>query len=301
MKRAALVVAVLCMATSSVAQSPKDQGVTEKNGARSATPASNRKNDKQDAATPPNQTVAIYNQPNPTDRNGTNKHTQDAIDVEGKLAKFTKYLVWVGALQFIALLGQAVVFWLTLRKIGKQADLMQTHAEHLKCVASAAGSNAVAAKSSAETAQRQTDALKNIYRAWVLFGWEHGDVAEQFRLVFRNWGQTPAKIELAAFKEVIWDKDSLGGIPKADVFFVTQPILAPSESMPISSVNAKLAAGKEWGDVYSGKKVCVWYGTVQYKDILDPTISHETTFCYWYSAQRIGLYVGGPAEYNKAN
>ena len=30
MKRAALVVAVLCMATSSVAQSPKDQGVTEK-------------------------------------------------------------------------------------------------------------------------------------------------------------------------------------------------------------------------------------------------------------------------------
>jgi len=157
-----------------------------------------------------------------------------------------------------------------------------------------------AAESSAETAQRHTDALKNIYRAWVLFGWKPGPVSEKFDLFFKNWGQTPAKIEIAAFKEMVLPKDDLGNIPKADVFIITPSILAPSELMLIRSVDAKIAAGREWPDVYSGKKVCVWYGVVQYNDILDPSISHETSFCYWYNPKEIGgLHIGGPTESNK--
>ncbi|PYX52220.1 MAG: hypothetical protein DMG76_29890 [Acidobacteria bacterium] len=66
-------------------------------------------------------------------------------------------MVVVGLLQFVALIVQAIVFYRTLKKIGKQAEIMETHADYLKCLASAAGNNAVAAKLNAMLSSTPSD------------------------------------------------------------------------------------------------------------------------------------------------
>jgi hypothetical protein len=206
---------------------------------------------------------------------------------DGLLALFTLALVLVGYLQY--------------RALHHHEKWMQKNVEIVTEIASAAKKNADAAEANAIAAEANTGTLQNIHRAWVLLEWKQapGARAEQFDLYIRNWGQTPAKIELAALSETIIPKENLGDIPDAGVFFVTKNTLAPSESILIHSGNARTSDQKEWLAICDGSKVFVWYGSVAYRDVLNPIVPHETGFCYWYSARLTGLHVGGPDKYNK--
>jgi len=79
----------------------------------------------------------------------TAKSSED-IEIQGKLVKFTKWLVIVGALQFLALIVQAFAFWYTLDAVRTQANLMRVHAEHLENLVAAAKANSEAARDSVE-------------------------------------------------------------------------------------------------------------------------------------------------------
>jgi hypothetical protein len=47
----------------------------------------------------------------------TFKGQREDVDMQDKLARYTKWLVIVGTVQFIALIGQGIVFWLTLSQM----------------------------------------------------------------------------------------------------------------------------------------------------------------------------------------
>jgi len=86
-----------------------------------------------------------------------NETTKQDLKIQRQLSLFinTGLLVVVGVLQFVALIVQAIVFYRTLKKIGKQAGIMETHADYLKCLA--AGNNAVAAKLNAMLSSTPSD------------------------------------------------------------------------------------------------------------------------------------------------
>ena len=154
MRRAVVVISLLCFAVLGTSQTPKDKRIPKQNGTLDSSPASETKDNKQDATTPPNQTIAIYNQPRTKEHDSDNKQSQDAIGVERKLTKFTGYLVIVGFLQVLALIAQAILFF-------QQRNIMEQHRGSLEQLATAASSNAIAAKASADT-------LVNSERSWVI-------------------------------------------------------------------------------------------------------------------------------------
>lgn len=138
MKRAVIVgAALLCFAILGASQTPKNKRVPKQHSTLDAAPQSKTEKKQQDAATPPSQTIAIYDQPTPTDHNGTNKQSQDATDVERQLTKFTGYLVLVGIVQCVILLGQGILFF-------QQKKIMGEHKVSLVQLASAARDNATA-------------------------------------------------------------------------------------------------------------------------------------------------------------
>jgi hypothetical protein len=48
--------------------------------------------------------------------------SSEDIEIQRKLVKFTKWLAIVGALQFLALISQAIVFWFTLKRMRDTAN-----------------------------------------------------------------------------------------------------------------------------------------------------------------------------------
>ena len=95
MKCVAIMIAVLCLMA---AQLPD----------RHASPTKKAEQKKQDAANPPNQTIATYNQVSRTQDKGEKK---EEIEIERQLAKFTWYLVIIGGIQCAILFGQGVLFF----------------------------------------------------------------------------------------------------------------------------------------------------------------------------------------------
>jgi hypothetical protein len=81
-------------------------------------------------------------------------HTAQDIEMQGKLAKYTEWLMFVSLLQFLALLGTGIIIYL-------QKNLMGKHATHLENLATATGANANAAQANA-------NAIINIERAWLI-------------------------------------------------------------------------------------------------------------------------------------
>jgi hypothetical protein len=222
----------------------------------------------------PVQNQAAINAYQQQDRAQSIKEINDTL-----LVIFTGLLVGVGFLQ-----------WRVLRK---HEEWMQKHDANLVKLVNAA-------VTSANATDAGTIALKNIYRAWVLIVWRQGSVAEQFDLSLKNWGQTPARIEYMTLRETVVTGEDFSKLQSPDTFTSAPQTIAPSETTPVRLVNARSVANLDWDVVFHGKKSCVWYGVIAYRDVLDPSLLHETGFCFWYNGRHVGLNIGGPPEYNKA-
>src|ERR1700674_386206 len=213
MKRAVAVVAtLLCFAIFVVSQASNDKGTEANKGARGTSEPSKADRELQRTRGPlPNETVIIQY---PAKHKDTADQTNKEIEIQRQLAKFTKYLVWVGVFQFAALIGQAIVFF-------RQAGIMKQHKVSLEQLARAAADNADAASKNAEfsrlnaaateqtataakvsadvsqktlvlageTAQKQLRAYVCVDSAVVKF--PQPDVPEA-QVSFKNCGQTPA-------------------------------------------------------------------------------------------------------------
>ena len=165
---------------------------------RHASPTKKAEQKKQDAANPPNQTIATYNQVSRTQDKGEKK---EEIEIERQLAKFTWYLVIIGGIQCAILFGQGVLFF-------QQKRIMAQHRVSLEQLATAAENNATTiqtqarimgdqfnvmqgqlgaiqqqseimkesvavSKEAASAARASAEGLTNSERAWVLadLGW----------------------------------------------------------------------------------------------------------------------------------
>jgi hypothetical protein len=125
--------AVICVALFAIAQTPNNQGAAKKYAAANAYPSSNSENAEHKSTdatyTIANQTIEAQRHEDKTQQSG------DDIEIQRQLAKFTKYLVWVGAAQALILAGTLLLIW-------RQANLMKTHAVHFDKLAGTTTSQA---------------------------------------------------------------------------------------------------------------------------------------------------------------
>ena len=81
---------------------PKQDGRHGKNaGASSAGQSGNASRDQQHTENPINNAVTIYNEANAAGGEERKGQSGGDIDIQRELAKFTKYLVWIGAIQAV--------------------------------------------------------------------------------------------------------------------------------------------------------------------------------------------------------
>ena len=240
-------------------------------------------------------------------------HSSDAQTIKGsedlelqrKLAKFTKWLVIVGAFQFVALIVQAIAFWYTLGAIRTQANLMGVHAGHLNNLATAAKNNAEAASLNAES-------VMNSERAWLVMQPDTFKLepSRKFDWVIKNVGKTTARIvetnmrcrKCTSLEKILADppeyKDPIcaHGIP-----------IAPGDSAQFWSYieaqprDSDGMTAQDVAEIQSGKAELVAYGFVKYLDSFGE--EHESRFCYYYalfwSAFRMNFHA--PASYHECD
>jgi hypothetical protein len=125
--------ALVWIAFSAVAQSPNHKG-TPKKYATGNTDAASKTDSVQGSTTDAPYAIGgqMIEAPQHEDRT---QQSADDVEIQRKLANFTKYLVWVGGIQAVNLAG-------TLLLIKRQANLMKTHAEHFEKLAGATASQA---------------------------------------------------------------------------------------------------------------------------------------------------------------
>jgi hypothetical protein len=209
------------------------------------------------------------------------------ISIQRDLVRYTRWLVYVGAIQFIALIFQALIFFLTLKRIETQANLMRVHALHLENLSAAARDNAVAARAN-------VDALISSERAWILV--DTGEIPDNFdanqnsvgildvRPVLRNSGRTPGWItrgfirsfSIPTGSQLPPEPDYSGGLAEVPVNIIVAPngfIQALHVPIPLSV----FAAARQ------GTQKLYVYGFVDYSDFANqagPT--RQSRFCIEY-------------------
>jgi len=241
-----------------------------------------------------------------TDHTGTHssdiqtpKPSED-LEIQRKLAKFTKWLVIVGALQFAALIIQAIAFWYTLGAVRSQANLMGIHAEHLDKLAAAAKENAEAARLSAQ-------AVINSERPWITVTVDRDpEVTNRFFYRITNKGRTPASV-ISAFSErrIVELPDNLP-IPPT----YSSPMYSPVDDLIVADgvwidhpgFSAEAVIGHPQGArkmFESSAKFICFYGQITYRDSLGngDFSEHYTRWCFAYDVFRKTMVASGPHEY----
>lgn len=248
--------------------------------------------------------------PAQTQPKNSNSSAHDAN--EDRLVTFTKWLVIVGGLQFLALIGQAIVFF-------RQASIMEQHKVSLEQLARAASDNAKAAKQSA-------DALILGDRAWVLIEREAnqhriqepyfpspdqlmGDQKPYCIFSFKNFGKTPAKI--IEWRYELQIRESPNVPPDISAYDTPGPfnpyVLTPGDSVEEKAHLITWKAAKDRDNVSEGRTFLWFCGVIKYVDIFEQSSEsgHETRFCYvWEPKTRMTQkpfwrYIGG-ADHNRS-
>jgi hypothetical protein len=251
------------------------------------------------APKPPSAPAAsVVDQPTPT-----TKQSDPPKEPECILKKAFAPENWPHWALFGAALWAGYIALKTLRAIHQEAI-------EIKAVGEAAQKNAAAAQTHAAVAEASTGTLKNIYRAWALVGSRYisGSPPDKVEIFIKNWGQTPCKIEFASCDYTVLLPKDISRLPVPADYgsrkIAVPKMLAPQEDTPLVYLDAqevvKSRRDDQWREVSYGLKEVVCYGIVRYRDVLDPSILHESAFCYSYSGQRIRYGICGPAEYNKA-
>jgi hypothetical protein len=285
------------------AQGSPKQGVTEQK--RSLKPEETKQPDQNHKSSsdvvPP-----IAEQPSAHVPGTQAAQSSEDIEIQRRLVEFTKWLAIVGALQFLALIVQAVVFWRTLRAVRTQVDLMGVHAKHLENLAIAATNNAVSAKENAEAAKLNAEAFITESRPWLLL---HKNVRPEgphslWETLVRiyNFGKTPAKV--IAFEVEMQIGESRESPPQPEVFD-RENLFSPFFLPQGEEINKDFAVKNQQDvkDIAEGRKQLWLCGVVKYRstfESLQPTV-YETLFCFRselvISSRK---WMRGPDKYNKA-
>src|SRR5579872_250267 len=269
------------------------------------------------------------NSPAITFDSSTHNPAQKNTDGERRLVTVTIWLAVVGALQFIALCIQAVVFWRTLRAINRQARIMEHHSAHLSDLATAAEKNSLAAASNAEAAKASAEALMNAERAWVVAkptNWNPqiqvttlstaGSVKRNaFSVNFKNVGKTPARLVETSMKYVILEgpieelpMEPQYETPSSHEGMILPPHDEASEdrfgAVAFLQPNA-LFFSEGYEKLLDQKTFLYAYGFISYRDVHGRDLRNQIRLCLsfppWWRPQSTGVSCCWPGGIQSRN
>jgi len=297
------------------AQDAPKQGVTkQKGGNTKGTKQADQNHEAADKESPPK-----VEQPSDQTSDTQRAKSNEDIELQRELVTFTICLAIVGALQFLALLVQAFVFWRTLGAVRTQADLMRVHASHLENVAMAANDNAAAAKISADaiiTENRPWLLLDEVEVPYLIPTVEAAPGTERFThciVKTKNHGKTPAKVG------TLWARLQIGENPMSPpkdlvveigrTSAIPEPYIFPPGE--VKEAQATLSSGfisaQERVDIIKNKTKFLWLlGFIKYRNTFEREsgAEYETRFCYLYETRlnspKPFWTPAGPLEYNRA-
>jgi hypothetical protein len=190
----------------------------------------------------------------------------------------------------------------TLRTIEAQVNEMKnTGSQNEKLIAQAT-EHAAAARTTAEAALANAQAVINAERAWILV--EMRRVGhESFALSLRNHGRTPAEVRMVKHLET-WIPPSETLRPEADFRwnqseqFMQVRMLPPGERWEPADYATTLGTvlpDEILQEVRKNRKRYFIYGKVEYRDLVQLK-DRESRFCFFYSARLDDFVIGGPPE-----
>jgi hypothetical protein len=251
-----------------VSQTPNNTGIAKSDRTSNADKSSAANGKQEQRADKPPVSVTINNQaPSPAE-NGTKEQSGEDIEVQRQLAKFTKYLVWVGLLQAAVLAGTLALIW-------RQANLMGEHAGHLENLAVAARANAQAAVAS--------------QRPWILVDVEVSkDDPDKFLVYGINKGQTPA--EVFDGQSSCKPHNPANFVPPDDI---RDPFYSPRQGLTVNGDRFRVhTISRKWMEETLAKsphQTMFVYGKISYWDTFTdrtkPESEHLTQWCFAYRTQ----------------
>jgi hypothetical protein len=289
MLRKTLVSAWLIAAAIGVAcaQSSPKQGVAGHDGSADAQASAKPQNEQH----PASKVTENVNPPNPPADDAEKEQRAEDIRIQWRIAKFTRWLAYIGVIQ-------AIVFLLTLFAIFWQGRTMKEHAGELKKLASAAKGN--------------TDAIIDSERAWLVVDMlpvDHREIYDldatphthaillSFR--FKNSGRTAAKFLSGRIRphivktidpqvtEIVPDLPTPQVIPEFDkLVFEPGKVWPPDQEWPGSYVLPKDFIRENHTALKTGDKALCVYGLIRYEDSFGK--EHETRFGYVYQFRVVG-------------
>jgi hypothetical protein len=225
-------------------------------------------------------------------------HTSKQIETDERLAKYTKWLVFVGIVQ-------GIVFFLTLLAIRHEAKIASEIASAARTNADAVGDNA--------------RALINSERPWVLV--ENLLLSEllpmeqqmpvQVTYEIQNYGRTPARIVRARTRFQM--SNQMAEPPNPEVYedsggivaqrIVPQMLTPRLGNIALLEPNRYMSADQI--QAVNNGQIYLWaYGFIAYRDTLGTEGEYLTRFCYCYIVppliQPARFCLAGPTEYNQA-
>jgi hypothetical protein len=205
-----------------------------------------------------------------------------------------------------------------IRHAGNQAGAMIGVAAAISMQTEETKTIGRAANTSAEAAKDSADALVNSERPWIVASLQKADETAfwfagkektvfniRFTLSFKNYGSTPAKIvSVRECPRVVKMWEDLGETPEYELDmqaeFVNERLLVPNESWDYTYTDVQsMVPPDTFSELEAGKRLFVYYGRIQYRDIFRPEVRHETRFCYSYRSRIATFVIEGPAEYTK--
>jgi hypothetical protein len=280
-----------------LSQSKTGKGITEQNGTRSShlPNASGKETETTQNPAPPAQVFVTCEQPASKHQSYANQ-TNEEVETNRQIAKFTKYLVYVGLLQAVVLAGQAVLFFL--------------HRKEFKDLAREAGKNA-------EAALLNSRALINAERPWVMVQVKEipGENAAKtnFQISAFNYGKGPAHVITCKGPIATWVDDPEKELPVPPDYGDWEwdkRFLAPRDSFPIREPIEPWATKLDFvteramqGIPSASKSQLVIYGLIEYGNGVTKTI-HKTAFCFRRKREKLSdmgghLVTCGPPSYNE--
>ena len=229
------------------------------------------------------------------------------IRIQGRVANFTKALVIVGVLQFLAALIYSGVAWRQLYQMKKQARIARVMLTANRAALRVGRKGSDAAKQAATAAEQNADtakrALEMANRPWLVFQNPIIDSANPSEVPFRtsyelrNIGNSPAWINrlLVRFKYVKslpikpdTDHITIDGLPE---------YLSHEETISKGETLTKFCSIGIMDDIsdpqafFAGKKFLALYGIVEYEDSFKNP--HKTGFCWTYEVNPMLVAIAG--------
>ena len=254
----------------------------------------------------------------------TTRDQNQSTDNRQNVPKITD---WIMVALTAAYVLVSVFLWFAVKRQAeisdRQANIAREAADAAKIAAEAAINSATTAKESvrvseegastsaevalahAKTAELHAQAVIDAERPWIVPEIKRnpgGGVYYDFWI--RNFGRTPAQILSIRPHEDTSRKGSDGGLPEEPDYglptvFQQSRILAPKKKWRYHKLTPIASDQRITESIANGSLHLMYWGIIEYRDVLRPDIPHETRFCFTYNRHLGEFVISGPSAYTK--